>query len=55
MYYCTTPVVHAGSHAELLARGGKYAELWSAQGSVDDAADVVDAREREAGALSEKQ
>lgn len=29
-------VVENGSHSELLARGGKYAELWARQASVDD-------------------
>ncbi len=29
-------VVESGSHAELLGRGGKYAELWARQSTVDD-------------------
>ncbi|GIL71461.1 hypothetical protein Vretifemale_2014 [Volvox reticuliferus] len=29
-------VVESGSHAELLARGGRYADLWSRQANVDD-------------------
>lgn len=29
-------VVEAGSHQQLLAQGGKYAELWSRQATVDD-------------------
>lgn len=32
-------VVEAGSHSELLEAGGKYAELWARQASVDDVYD----------------
>jgi ABC-type multidrug transport system fused ATPase/permease subunit len=31
-------VIEDGSHHELLSRGGAYAELWSAQSRVGDAA-----------------
>jgi ABC-type multidrug transport system ATPase subunit len=33
-------VAEAGSHSELLAAGGKYAELWARQASVDDVYDA---------------
>lgn len=32
-------VVEAGSHAELLETGGRYAQLWARQASVDDVYD----------------
>lgn len=40
---CKTPllqgrVVEEGSPGELLARGGRYAELWARQASLDDVA-----------------
>ena len=35
-------VVEEGSHFQLLARGGKYSELWSRQASVDDFAEPAD-------------
>lgn len=33
-------VAEAGSHAELLEAGGKYAQLWARQASVDDVYDA---------------
>jgi hypothetical protein len=33
-------VVESGSHSELLARGGRYADLWSRQATVDDVASL---------------
>jgi len=35
-------VVEEGSHFQLLARGGKYSELWARQASVDDFAEPAD-------------
>lgn len=34
-------VVETGAHAELIARGGKYANLWARQANVDDLAEIV--------------
>jgi ABC-type multidrug transport system fused ATPase/permease subunit len=31
-------VVESGNHADLLASGGRYAQLWSRQGADEDAA-----------------
>jgi hypothetical protein len=35
-------VVEQGPHSELLARNGKYAELWARQATVDDVYDAGD-------------
>ncbi len=34
-------IVENGSHAELLARKGQYAELWARQATVDDSASLT--------------
>eukprot|EP00884_Botryococcus_braunii_P021400 jgi/Botrbrau1/7944/Bobra.9_2s0102.1 len=44
-------VVEAGSHAELLSLGGRYADLWAKQATVDDLADT-DGDEYEAPATA---
>lgn len=35
-------VVEEGTHSDLLERGGRYAELWSRQASLDDMASLDD-------------
>jgi hypothetical protein len=45
-------VVEEGSPQELLARGGRYAELWARQASLDDVA-AHDAPPRAEGAASD--
>ena len=42
--------METGTHAELVARGGKYADLWARQANVDDLADIVSAASAQAGA-----
>lgn len=44
-------VVEAGSHSDLLQAGGKYAELWARQASVDD---VYDSGGTDAEVLEDK-
>lgn len=41
--------VERGTHSELLARGGKYAELWAKQATVDDLSEGGGASEGEEG------
>lgn len=45
-------IVEEGSPQELLARGGRYAELWVRQASLDDVA-APDARSAANGAASD--
>ena len=37
-------VAESGSHNELLGKGGKYAEMWERQASVDDFAHPIESR-----------
>ena len=42
MCWCSQgKVVETGTHSDLLARGGKYAELWARQASIDDVAEPL--------------
>lgn len=40
-------VLEAGSHGELLAKGGRYAELWARQATVDDLYDPLPSADEE--------
>lgn len=42
-------VAESGSHTELLAAGGRYAELWSRQVSVDDVYDGGGSHDEDGG------
>ena len=52
LYLLQGRVVEAGSHGELLAAGGKYAELWQRQHvRVDDVYDSADEFEAESAGM----
>lgn len=54
---CVWRVVGAGGHWELLERGGRYAELWAKQATVDDlgATDEEDDADAAAAAAAQAQ